>query len=166
MFLFFSSFDFNVNPFFSVSGCVQFCRYCSVLYPKADSYQVCNWCLNNKDETAEKAQNVSNSSPSSSCKTSSEDESKNKMKRNGYNSNNSDNYQVGIRGQRGSLQLPVKKQRSPEQSPPVRKRIITTGRLEEKLRRTKSEEISHRGITRQLIRNKVRRYKLLDEVSS
>jgi hypothetical protein len=39
--------------------------------------------------------------------------------------------------------------------------------MEEKLRRTRSEEISNRiGAARPVFRNKARRYKLLDEVSS
>lgn len=75
--------------------------------------------------------------------------------------------------QRSSLQLqlnkPIKKQKSPERSPPTRKRIITNGALEEKLRRTKSEVISNNNrviVRKPVFRNKVRRYKLLDEVSS
>lgn len=83
---------------------------------------------------------------------------------------------------------PIKKQRSldyhhnqvllspssPKSPSLARKRIITNGEKEEaeKIRRTRSEEvsnikrISNHGITRQVFRNKVRRYKLLDEVSS
>lgn len=72
------------------------------------------------------------------------------------------------------LNDPIKKQRSPDEnspsptpSPTTRRRLITRARMEEKLRRTKSEEIANRiGVTRQVFRNKVRRYKLLDEVSS
>ncbi|KDP41454.1 hypothetical protein JCGZ_15861 [Jatropha curcas] len=140
-------------------------RYCSNLYPKAESYQVCNWCLGN--EGKEKSQNSSNSS--SSNKNSSEDDSSKSIKK-------------GVKNQRGSLQLevinsPIKKQRSPERSPvTTRRRLITYGKLEEKklIRRTKSEEISNNnnnsnsnGITiTQVFRNRVRRYKLLDEVSS
>ncbi|CAK7347223.1 unnamed protein product [Dovyalis caffra] len=138
-------------------------RYCSNLYPKAESYQVCNWCLSH--ETKEKSQNSSNSS--SSNKNNSEDDSKssrNNKKKDG------DNQGGLLRNHRGTLQLqinsPIKKQRSPERSPSTRRRLITNGKLEEKLRRTRSEEISNNGITRQVFRNKVRRYKLLDEVSS
>ncbi|KAJ9166502.1 hypothetical protein P3X46_021248 [Hevea brasiliensis] len=140
-------------------------RYCSNLYPKAESYQVCNWCLSH--ETKEKSQNSSNSS--SSNKNSSKDDSS----KNSQNKNKNKNKGGGLKSQRGSLQLqvnsPIKKQRSPERSPVTRRRLITNGRLEEKLiiRRTKSEEISNNiGITKQVFRNKVRRYKLLDEVSS
>ncbi|XWS14940.1 hypothetical protein CRYUN_Cryun35bG0051600 [Craigia yunnanensis] len=142
-------------------------RYCSNLYPKAESYKVCNWCLNQKEDSKEKSQNSSNSS--ASCKDNSEDDSKNKKK--------GDNH--GAAGLKGSqrnnnlkLQLiknPIKKPKSAEKLSPIttRKRIITNARLEEKLRRTKSEKISNSGlITRHVFRNKVRRYKLLDEVSS
>lgn len=136
-------------------------RYCSNLYPKAESYQVCNWCLS--DDTKEKSQNSSNSS--SSNKNNSEDDSKNKKK-----NSNGDN-QGGLKSQRGSLELqinsPIKKQKSAERSPSTRRRIIPNGRLEDKLiRRTKSDDISNNGITKLVFRNKVRRYKLLDEVSS
>lgn len=57
-------------------------------------------------------------------------------------------------------------QKSPERSPSTRRRIITNGALEEKLRRTRSKEVSNRVIAKPVYRNKVRRYKLLDEVSS
>lgn len=129
-------------------------RYCSNLYPKAESYQVCNWCLSH--DIKEKSQNSS-----SSIRNSSEDDSKKKK---------GDNQAGLSKSHRGTLQLqinsPIKKQRSPERSPSIRRRLITNGRLEEKLRRTKSEEILNNGITKQVLRNKVRRYKLLDEVSS
>ncbi|XP_044475551.1 uncharacterized protein LOC123203296 [Mangifera indica] len=137
-------------------------RYCSNLYPKAESYEICNWCLSQKEDK-EKSQNSSNSS--SSNKTNSED-SKNKRR-----NSNSVNHGGLKATQRSNLQLqikkPIKKQNSPERSPSTRKRIITNGALEEKLRRTRSEEITNnRVITKPLYRNKVRRYKLLDEVSS
>ncbi|PON70511.1 hypothetical protein TorRG33x02_256670 [Trema orientale] len=99
---------------------------------------------------------------------------------------------------------PIKKQRSveivlpsptakssppppPSQSPSaaaaIRKRVLTNGAKEERLKRTRSEEISKNGTaatatanapgginsintTKHVFRNKVRRYKLLDEVSS
>ncbi|KAG6644410.1 hypothetical protein I3843_08G054400 [Carya illinoinensis] len=143
-------------------------RYCSNLYPKDESYRICNWCLSQKQDPKEKSQNSSNSS--SSNKNQGEDERKNN-KRNG----NGDSLAI-LKGQRSTSQLklngPIKKQiRSPggAPSPSARKRIITNARMEEKPRRTKSEEISNRiGVTtrRPLFRNKVRRYKLLEEVSS
>nr|XP_023892905.1 uncharacterized protein LOC112004895 [Quercus suber]POF21460.1 hypothetical protein CFP56_18503 [Quercus suber] len=141
-------------------------RYCSNLYPKAESYKICNWCLSQKDDTKEKSQNSSNSSSSNKSQT----------ERNG-NTQKSDNL-ANLKGPRGTLQLklndPIKKQQSPAEnlpsptpSPTTRRRLITRARMEEKLRRTKSEEIANRiGVTRQVFRNKVRRYKLLDEVSS
>ncbi|KAI4307463.1 hypothetical protein L6164_030647 [Bauhinia variegata] len=153
-------------------------RYCSNLYPQAESYGICNWCLS-KEDTKEKSPNSSNSSSSYRNNGSDGDDSKSKRTRNGNSPRN-----IGCKkGQRDNtlhLQLknPIKKQqrspeaRSPPSSPSVlvsaRKRIITNGALEEKLRRTRSDDISNRGgrITRQVFRNKVRRYKLLDEVSS
>ncbi|EEF48594.1 conserved hypothetical protein [Ricinus communis] len=145
-------------------------RYCSNLYPKAESYQVCNWCLSH--DIKERSQNSSNSS--SSNKNSSEDDSKNRQ--NKKKSGNSEGSGGGLKThQRGNLQLqvinsPIKKQRSPERSPQTtRRRLISNGRLEEikLIRRTKSEDISNNnGITKHVFRNKVRRYKLLDEVSS
>ncbi|XP_022768411.1 uncharacterized protein LOC111312435 [Durio zibethinus] len=133
--------------------------YCSNLYPKAGSYKVCNWCLNQKEDSREKSQNSSNSS--ASCKDNSEDDAKNKKKGdNNHGRNNNIKLQL--------IKNPIKKPKSPEKSPiTTRKRIITNARLEEKLRRTRSEEVSNSGlITRHVFRNKVRRYKLLDEVSS
>ncbi|KAF2299750.1 hypothetical protein GH714_003054 [Hevea brasiliensis] len=53
--------------------------YCSNLYPKAESYQVCNWCLSH--ETKEKSQNSSNSS-SSNKNSSKDDSSKNSQNKN------------------------------------------------------------------------------------
>lgn len=136
---------------------IQLDRYCSNLYPKADSYRVCNWCLNQKEDAQEKTQNSSNSS--SSNRNNEESDAKLKKKKSGSDSH--------VKVQRGSLQLPVngpiKKQKSPERSPSTRKRIITAGWMEERLRRTNSEGSA---ITKHVFRNKVRRYKLLDEVSS
>ncbi|CAK9149000.1 unnamed protein product [Ilex paraguariensis] len=145
-------------------------RYCSNLYPKAESYRVCNWCLSQKDHdpAAEKTQNSSNSS--SSNKNSQDDD----MKTNKKKSGSDNNHGGGIKGRKVSLKLqvngPIKKQKSPEQSPSPSsatwRRIITRGEIEERLRRTKSEEISNGGVKKQVLRNKVRRYKLLDEVTS
>ncbi|KAM5575480.1 hypothetical protein ABKV19_014440 [Rosa sericea] len=169
-------------------------RYCSNLYPKAESYRICNWCLTQKEETKERSQNSSNSS--SSCKKDqshqehlhhNHDSKVNRIKKNSPKSSH-DHHTDGS-GLRGSMKLqpsgPIKKQRSldhhhnqvsssPRSPSLVRKRIITNGAKEEaeKIRRTRSEEtsninrINNHGITRQVFRNKVRRYKLLDEVSS
>ncbi|KAL0557832.1 hypothetical protein IC582_006383 [Cucumis melo] len=122
-------------------------RYCSNLYPKADCYRICNWCLTQNQESNPKSPN-SSSSPII---------------------NNNDQFP----NFRSRLNKPIKKQSSsslvilppPPPPPPPRRRLIPD---DDKLRRTRSEEISHRtGIKRPVIfRNKVRRYKLLDEVSS
>ena len=70
---------------------------------------------------------------------------------------------------------PIKKlQRSQEGTPlpEDRKRVIDggggcSGGVDERLARTKSEEVSNMGrVNKSVFRNKVRRYKLLEEVSS
>ncbi|KAK9023482.1 hypothetical protein V6N11_003700 [Hibiscus sabdariffa] len=134
-------------------------RYCSNLYPKAESYEVCNWCLNQKVDS--KSQN--SSTCSASCKENSEDGGK--KERNG-NCNGGGAGFKGVQRNRNLKQQFVNKPESPEKRPPctARKRIISNARLEEKLRARKSKEGGH--ITRHVFRNKVRRYKLLDEVSS
>nr|XP_009602565.1 uncharacterized protein LOC104097666 [Nicotiana tomentosiformis] len=144
-------------------------RYCSNLYPKAESYRICNWCLSPKEVSGDKTQNSSNSS--SSCRNTSDVQDgpikfKKKLIRN-------ENIDIGPnpKGKKDSLmklQLikknPIKIQKSMERSPSMAARKRVT--IEEKIRRTKSEEISNRGITRKVLKNRVRRYKLLDEVSS
>ena len=137
-----SLFNFNFNFFFFF----LILRYCSNLYPKADCYRICNWCLTLNQESNPKSPNSSSSII-----------------------NNNDQFP----NFRSQLNKPIKKQSSsslvilppPPPPPPPRRRLIS---VDEKLRRTRSEEISHRtGIKRPVIfRNKVRRYKLLDEVSS
>ncbi|KAG5612733.1 hypothetical protein H5410_024014 [Solanum commersonii] len=154
-------------------------RYCSNLYPKAESYKICNWCLSPKDVSGEKTQNSSNSS--SSCKNTtsdhniSQDGPKLKKKLIIRNENNDFIGRTSPKGKiKGSncnlkVQLinknPIKLQKSPLLA--ARKRVIIDDvNTEEKVRRTKSEEMSNRGITRKVFKNRVRRYKLLDEVSS
>ncbi|XP_019454888.1 PREDICTED: uncharacterized protein LOC109356023 isoform X2 [Lupinus angustifolius] len=133
-------------------------RYCSNIYPKLDSLGTCNWCLNQKE--SEKSPNTSNSS--SPYSNNDEDDENNKNKK----------IRKGLRGSTSPLQLqlqkkPIKKlHKSPEARSPssqpvlisTRKRVVTNG----------SEDIANRngGATKQVFRNKVRRYKLLDEVSS
>ncbi|XAR48517.1 hypothetical protein NMG60_11031366 [Bertholletia excelsa] len=140
-------------------------RYCSNLYPKAESYRVCNWCLSQKDDAAEKTQNSSDSSPSNRSSGAGDDDHSIRSRR-------KKNAGEDLKGRREALRqlLQIKKQRSPEGSPPSagRGRIVAGGGgLAERLRRTKSEEIwSGGGIKKHVFRNKVRRYKLLDEVSS
>ncbi|OIW16611.1 hypothetical protein TanjilG_02817 [Lupinus angustifolius] len=140
-------------------------RYCSNIYPKLESLGTCNWCLYQKE--SEKSPNSSNSS-SPYRNIGNDDSNKNKKSRN------------GLRRSTSTLQFQKKptmklhksqEARSPISQPVListRKRIITNGALEEKLRRTKSEDIKNKsgGATKHVFRNKVRRYKLLDEVSS
>lgn len=152
-------------------------RYCSNLYPKAESYGICNWCLSSKDVSGEKTQNSSNSS--SSCRNTASDNNiqdgpKLKKKLIIRNENNEIIGRTSPKGKiKSSSNLKVqviKKNPIKLQKPPLlaaRKRVIIDDvNIEEKIRRRKSEEISNRGITRKVLKNRVRRYKLLDEVSS
>ncbi|KAL4273050.1 hypothetical protein GQ457_13G021010 [Hibiscus cannabinus] len=142
-------------------------RYCSNLYPKSASYKVCNWCLNQKEEWKEKSQNSLNSSASCKGKIKEEDDDHDhdyEMKKNGDN-----NHRAGIqrnsndlKQQQQVIENPIKKTNLEEKLSARRKR-----KRQEKLRGRKSEERSKNGgITRHVFRNKVRRYKLLEEVSS
>ncbi|XP_028771816.1 uncharacterized protein LOC114729040 [Neltuma alba] len=149
-------------------------RYCSNLYPKVDANGTCNWCLAQKDDVKEKSLNSSNSSSSFRNNGSAGDDGKNRRIKN----SNVNSHKIG--GKKGEVHAKnkgIQKRRSPEARSPssspsvvvsTRKRIVTNGGLEERLRRTKSEDIPNtsRIVTRQVFRNKVRRYKLLDEVSS
>ncbi|CAI9116187.1 OLC1v1017274C1 [Oldenlandia corymbosa var. corymbosa] len=166
-------------------------RYCSNTYPKAESYSVCNWCLNKKEETGEKAQNSINSSSSNKSSTSKSDQDDHmitRIKKKSVNSNigardgnNSKNSEKGSLNKVNVTNHSIKKQKSssPERSPALlaaRKRITTAtgtaaagggggGTMKENLRRTKSD-IPGSVIYKHVFKNKVRRYKLLDEVSS
>ncbi|XP_010675512.2 uncharacterized protein LOC104891503 [Beta vulgaris subsp. vulgaris] len=168
-------------------------RYCSNLYPKAESYRVCNWCLIQKEdhqETFTSTTPTSNNTISSNSPSSQDHHHHltkttiTKMKSNNHHVVGPKAGGVGAK----SLQptIPIKKPgRSPEgSSPSGRKRMngpVTQD--QEKLRRTKSEEISNNNnnsssssrssgraggpaVIKHVFRNKVRRYKLLDEVSS
>ncbi|KAK7275821.1 hypothetical protein RIF29_16945 [Crotalaria pallida] len=165
-------------------------RYCSNLYPKLESLGTCNWCLSQKELEKSSPHSSNSSSPYRNNNSPEDEKNKNKKitRKQGLlrgSNNNSAPLQL-------QLQKPIKKlhnksspteagspistttttSTSPSSSQPVlistRKRIITNGALEERLRRTKSEDITNRsaGSTKQVFRNKVRRYKLLDEVSS
>ncbi|GMI78449.1 hypothetical protein like AT3G60520 [Hibiscus trionum] len=101
-------------------------RYCSNLYPKSVSYKVCNWCLNQKEDSKEKSQNSLNSSASFKSKT--EDDGYKSQKKDDNNQRNSNDLK-----QRKLMKNPINK---PD--------------LQEKLSP----------------RKKVRRYKLLEEVST
>ncbi|GFZ10255.1 hypothetical protein Acr_21g0008540 [Actinidia rufa] len=140
-------------------------RYCSNQYPKAESYRICNWCL--IDTTEKTPQNSSNSPPSNRANTELGHDhvikKKKKIHDGGQNGQKSSPLKVQVSS-------PIKKlQRSPEgsPSPSARKRVIASGGggVEEKLTRTKSVEVSNNGgVNKQVFRNKVRRYKLLDEI--
>ncbi|XP_031124415.1 uncharacterized protein LOC116027125 [Ipomoea triloba] len=139
-------------------------RYCSNLYPKAESYGVCNWCLT--VEKGEEAQNSSNSS--SSCRNSGEENDGKIRKKFGGNNIRMGGSCLRLKNAPPKLQVknrPVlskQKSVSPESSPAAVKGVAAAAGMEERLRRTKSDS----GIVRHVFRNKVRRYKLLDEVSS
>ncbi|MED6224159.1 hypothetical protein PIB30_081159 [Stylosanthes scabra] len=158
-------------------------RYCSNLYPKDEACETCNWCLSQQKE---ESNNAKEKSPNSSNSSSSHHKNNN----NDEGNNNNKNKQRVIK--KLQIQKPIiKKPKSPSdhhhhrssRSPPspspspspsvmtpTRKRIVTNGAMEERLRRTKSEgviaSVRNGGATKQVFRNKVRRYKLLDEVSS
>lgn len=113
-------------------------RYCSDLYPKAESYSLCNWCLKEEREKQMK-EAIGNRSLSSTCSGSISNSKKNNI----VNTRNSDSNEVGLKLQRcTTFQLhvnkPIKKKRSPER--------LTVNR------------------SKQVFRGKVRRYKLLEEV--
>ncbi|KAL4558988.1 hypothetical protein LXL04_031118 [Taraxacum kok-saghyz] len=152
-------------------------KYCSNQYPKAESYKACNWCLTQKHDSG----NSSNSS--SSCRNNSGDDHVFKKKRNPTDTIG----HGGLRERRraSAIQLPstapIKKLQgsSGEEESPAstgRKRVggvVPDEKHHAVLRKSKSaNHISIGGgggggiKTRQVFRNKVRRYKLLDEVSS
>ncbi|KAL8159350.1 hypothetical protein V2J09_000887 [Rumex salicifolius] len=130
-------------------------RYCSNLYPKAESYRVCNWCLIQRDENAATTSNSSADQDPKSTKK---------------------KYSVGVAvdhqhkiacATSKSMQpaSPVKKQRPVAEgsspSPTGRKRVVGAEDHE-----TETTNGSATPVTRHVFRNKVRRYKLLEEVSS
>ncbi|KAE9605942.1 hypothetical protein Lal_00024917 [Lupinus albus] len=152
-------------------------RYCSNIYPNLESLGTCNWCLSQKE--SDKSPNSSNSSSPYSNNNSPYDENnKNKKIKKGLRGSTSSALQLQLQ------KKPIKKlHKSPEAISPVsiskspssqsvlistRKRIITNGALEERLRRINSEDITNTssGTPKQIFRNKLKRYKLLDEVSS
>ncbi|KAI4321113.1 hypothetical protein MLD38_034533 [Melastoma candidum] len=144
-------------------------RYCSNQYPRADdgTYQVCNWCLipareGSSDPMKKAAGNNSSNSISSRYKTPKsiqDDDGHNKRLRkgtiSGLDSRNGPDCHSNGNGR-------VKKACKAQATTP-RKQIITRGTMEEKLRGMKPETENRRG--RPVFRNKVRRYKLLHEVS-
>ncbi|KAI3819875.1 hypothetical protein L1987_13727 [Smallanthus sonchifolius] len=123
-------------------------KYCSNQYPKAELYKACNWCLHDSGNM------------SSSCKHNSGDDRRHHAVKNKRNPN--DLISTGL----------IKKLHgpSPEEDSPgstCRKRVA--GGVV--LRKSKSaNHLSNGGGNgnriKPVFRNKVRRYKLLDEVSS
>ncbi|RZC67224.1 hypothetical protein C5167_010914 [Papaver somniferum] len=166
-------------------------RYCSNLYPKAETYELCNWCLRKDDgsiiSTGHHEQQTSDKRSSQSRKT--------------IMIKNNNPVRLKIQLRRCNSQIlnnnnnnndPVKKQKclerlssssslsSPSSSGAGRKntnnnKTMTisnaTEESESLIRRTKSEDISNSssssaGVVKQVFRGKARRYKLLEEVSS
>ncbi|KAH9623582.1 hypothetical protein KSS87_013186, partial [Heliosperma pusillum] len=161
-------------------------RYCSNLYPKADSYNVCNWCLIQKEDDNLTTNTIISTNSSSNSSSPSE-------KRNTKNNTPTTNLngpKIGPRPTGLQPISPIKKpmMRSPGEarSPSGRKRVTAVhqgpvvAHDQERLRRTKSSvEMSSIKYSRNnnsnssggppvikhVFRNKVRRYKLLEEVS-
>ncbi|KAI4389464.1 hypothetical protein MLD38_001689 [Melastoma candidum] len=148
-------------------------RYCSNQYPIADgAYEVCNWCLipakeGSSDSTKKAAGNNSLDSNPSHYKTpesGQDDDGRSKRLRKstvlGLDLRNGADRNGNGKGR-------VKKADEARRTN-TRKRIITRGALEEKLRMMKSDKAANRRdiiVRRPVFRNKVRRYKLLHEVS-
>ncbi|OUZ99772.1 hypothetical protein BVC80_9065g46 [Macleaya cordata] len=146
--------------------------YCSNLYPKAQSYRLCNWCLNKDEGNSEGTHNNSSSSLSNKYMINNGDDhhqqkyisinSNEKINNSNITSevnNNQVSLKIQIRSSSSSDQLhnnnnnnnfnnkPIKKQRCLDRlsssSPRSKKIIISHTADEESLRRTKSEEISN-----------------------
>ncbi|KAK6122835.1 hypothetical protein DH2020_043416 [Rehmannia glutinosa] len=148
-------------------------KYCSNMYPEAESCQICNWCLSQKEDKTGKRN--AKTSPKLSHKTTSLDHHQDDIKKN-------NKKRVLLLGDNHGGLKDMKKTNSDQIKKPDkfradrpgpsdgRKRITTNhGGIDKKIiRRTRSEEISNNGgiIIKHVFRNKVRRYKLLDEVSS
>ncbi|KAJ0580615.1 hypothetical protein HanHA300_Chr04g0131301 [Helianthus annuus] len=149
-------------------------KYCSNQYPKAEFYKACNWCLAPKHDSG----NSSNSS--SSCRNNSGDDHRNHS---GKTKRSIPVHRIGhgsLRERRKGLDIELtgtglmKKVHgsSPEEESPVstgRKRVVVEEKNHGMLRKSKSANHLTSGggtKTRPVFRNKVRRYKLLDEVSS
>ncbi|XP_071716843.1 uncharacterized protein [Rutidosis leptorrhynchoides] len=150
--------------------------YCSNFYPKAESYKVCNWCLTDQKQVS--GGNSSNSS--SSGKKSSGEGCRDNA---GKNKSNPSDRRKGLEIKVTTNTCMIKKvrgSRSPGELPAsTGRRRVGAGEENNKhvvvLRKSKSANHltngggggSGSGIkTRPVFRNKVRRYKLLEEVSS
>ncbi|THU49569.1 hypothetical protein C4D60_Mb06t10920 [Musa balbisiana] len=118
-------------------------RYCSDLYPKNESYRACNWCL--RDGGAKGLAGDAKRS-TSSC--------------NAMDGRSSGSTGTGVK---------VHRQASPSQlSKPIKKlRLLLHRSASDITDRMRSEELSPSfGRGRQVAKGKIRRYKLLEEVSS
>ncbi|KAK4421728.1 hypothetical protein Salat_2123400 [Sesamum alatum] len=151
-------------------------KYCSNQYPEAESYHICNWCLSPKDDKkAELLGNTKASSPNSSSSLKTPRDHQDHMKMSKRKTILGENH-GGLKDIKANTCDQIKKQNKfptterSRPSPAGRKRVTTAdgGSIGKKIiRRTRSEEVSNGGvIIKQTFRNKVRRYKLLDEVSS
>ncbi|KAK4388031.1 hypothetical protein Sango_2409700 [Sesamum angolense] len=132
-------------------------KYCSNLYPEAESYHICNWCLSqNGDKKGELQANTKATSPnssSSSLKTPS-DHMKMSTRKRVLGGNN--------HGGLKDASDHIKKQK--KSSSAGRKRVTTDHGGSNIGKKTRSEEVPNGGV--KVFKNKVRRYKLLDEVPS
>ncbi|KAK1287957.1 hypothetical protein QJS10_CPB19g01542 [Acorus calamus] len=145
-------------------------RYCSNLYPKVDSYRVCNWCL--RDDGG-KAVIVQSTTTTTTKTPLSKEGSNSPSSPSSLNTNSTSSGTSSPKlQQRGSIPLslnkPIKKQRSPDRPPTTtnKKIVVVTGCVEESVRRMRSDEVFNAERPKPAFRGKVRRYKLLEEVSS
>ena len=124
---------------------IAMCRYCSNLYPKVESYRACNWCL--KQEAAVRIVTTKEATTA-----------------NGNDGNNgSSSGSSAVKLNRGAfpqhLNKAVKKQKVVQEASSSPNKTDSPG--------MRSEEAPRRlGKGKQVFRGKVRRYKLLEEVSS
>ncbi|WOL03802.1 hypothetical protein Cni_G12522 [Canna indica] len=122
-------------------------KYCSDLYPKAESYSACNWCLREKGGAKSlPKESIKDSNASVSPSSSSHG--------NDHTSNGAE----------------VKLHRSvfPSQpNKPIKRPKLLDRSASDVTDRIRSDELSPRlGRARQVVRGKVRRYKLLEEFST
>ncbi|KAK9109087.1 hypothetical protein Sjap_017147 [Stephania japonica] len=142
-------------------------RYCSNLYPKAELYQICNWCLKKEsmsstteEEEIENSSSISSSSHNNDCKDK-EDRDKNNCKKN----NITQSYLKGHgndlhhRDQIVVANKPIKRHRSSPDHHHHKEH--KEGNL---IRIPKFGEISQNRITKKVFRGRIQRYKLLEEV--
>ncbi|KAH6768385.1 hypothetical protein C2S51_013721 [Perilla frutescens var. frutescens] len=126
------------------------------LYPRAESYHICNWCLSQKDEKKGEDLETSKSSQNLSHKTTSDHQHTIKIKK----SKRDDDHSVDRIKTIDHNQIKKQINKPP---PPSKRVVINSERTI--IKRSRSE--SNAGlIVKPVFRNKVRRYKLLDEVSS